>query len=106
MVNGVHIDIKSDIPQLPPPPPLVFTPDEKAAQEQIETLLAKNAIVLSHREQGDHLSNIFLRPKKSGGFRMILNLKNFSKFVDKIKFKMETSAHFGSGYTKLLYDLN
>ena len=35
------------------------------------------------------ISNIFLVPKKQGGFRMILNLKELNKYVQYTKFKMD-----------------
>ena len=35
------------------------------------------------------VSNIFLVPKKQGGFRMILNLKHLNKYVTYTKFKMD-----------------
>ena len=39
---------------------------------------------------GDFVSNVFLRPKKSGGVRLILDLSGFNEYVTYTKFKMET----------------
>ena len=36
------------------------------------------------------MSNVFLRPKPDGFYRMILNLKKLNKFVDYNEFKMDT----------------
>ena len=70
---------------------LKFSEEEMhAADEQIEQLLAKNAIQKSPHEKGEFVSNVFLCPKKDGGYRMILNLKKFNKFIEKVHFKMET----------------
>ena len=94
MVNGVHIDVTKDIPPCPAKHPLIFSKEEQAAtDEHIKLLLAKNDVVPSRRKPGDHVSTIFLHPKKTGGFRMILNLKDFNKLVEKIKLKMETLQH-------------
>ena len=35
------------------------------------------------------MSNVFLRPKKDGRFRMILNLRNLNSHVEYNKFKMD-----------------
>ena len=64
--------------------------ENKAARDHIQELLRKKAIVPSDKTDGDFLSNVFLVPKKDGGFRMILNLKQFNKYVEKFHFKMET----------------
>ena len=53
-------------------------------------LLQKLAIVQTVREPGDFVSNIFVDPIKDNKFHMILNLKKFNPFVDKVSFKMET----------------
>ena len=40
--------------------------------------------------EGERFSNIFLRPKAEGTFRMILNLKKLNKCIDAPHFKMES----------------
>ena len=69
-----------------------MSPEEsKAASEHIATLLEKKAIIpWNFSPQTDFLNTGFLRPKKDGGFRMILNLKSFNAHVSYQKFKMET----------------
>ena len=58
--------------------------------DKITELLANGLI---ERENYLHkegwLSNVFLVPKKDGGFRMILNLKPLNKFIKYRKFKMD-----------------
>ena len=44
----------------------------------------------SSPEIGDFVSTIFLRPKKDGTHRTILNLKQFNEFVEYHHFKMDT----------------
>ena len=92
IVTGMHIELISDIPyQKRPPPPLTLSPPEiQAANEHIQILLEKKAIVETVREPGDFVRNVFLTPKRDGGYRMILNLRHFNKFVQYHHFKMET----------------
>ena len=40
--------------------------------------------------EGERFSNIFLRPKPDGSFRMILNLKKLNECVEAPHFKMES----------------
>jgi hypothetical protein len=42
---------------------------------EIQNLLKKGVIVESTREPNEYISPIFLRPKKDGSHRLILNLK-------------------------------
>ena len=54
-----------------------------ATKIEIDKLPAKNAIMESSGEDYDFVSNVFLYPKKDGGFHMILNLKQFNNFAEK-----------------------
>ena len=91
MISGCPIRISRPLPSNTSVRDIRMNSKEmSAAREHISELLAKNAVVKSNREEGDFLSNVFLCPKKDGGYRMILNLKEFNKYVDKIHFKMET----------------
>ena len=94
IVQGMHIEL-NDLPhQCKIPKPLHLSSLEiEAANDQIEKLLQKCAIAETVREPGDFVSNVFLTPKRDGGFRMILNLKPFNKFVQYHHFKMECLNH-------------
>ena len=71
--------------------PIYFNNTE---QNIISTLLKKfedkGVIIKSKHEEGEILSNIFIRPKQDGSYRLILNLSRLNEHVDKITFKMET----------------
>ena len=58
--------------------------------QEIYTLLQKGVIEEAYHSHGEFLSNVFLRPKKDGSLRMILNLKNLNSHVEYNKFKMDT----------------
>jgi hypothetical protein len=60
-------------------------------QQEIDKLVDKGILVPSEHEQGEFVSNVFLRPKKEKGrFRMIFNLTQLNEFVEYHHFKMET----------------
>ena len=40
---------------------------------------------------GEYISSIFIRPKKDGTYRLILNLKNLNDHVEYHHFKMDTN---------------
>ena len=68
-----------------------FSPSEREIiTEEITKLLDKGVIEQIDRVQGDFISTIFVRPKKDGTFRMILNLKQLNEFVSYYHFKMDT----------------
>ena len=59
-------------------------------ENEIAKLVLKGVLIESSHEQGEFLSTVFLRPKKDGTHRLILNLKNLNKFVTYHHFKMES----------------
>lgn len=58
--------------------------------EEVANLLEKAAIVETSHEPGEFISSVFVRHKKDGSHRMILNLKNLNKHVQYNHFKMDT----------------
>jgi ribonuclease HI len=72
--------------------PLIFSQSEKCIMiSEIEKLLAKGVIVKSQHEDGEIVSNVFLRKKKDGKkYRMILNLKPLNEYVEYKHFKMDS----------------
>ena len=58
--------------------------------KEVEKLLHKGIITVSKECVGDFYSNLFIREKKDGSFRTILNLKKLNQKCDKFHFKMET----------------
>ena len=56
---------------------------------EIQKFHEKEVIEPCKREAGDFLSNIFTRPKKNGGIRLILDLSEFNLFLPYNHFKMD-----------------
>ena len=90
-ISGFRIEFK-DFPYQK------FIPSEyKHTKEEIDfldsemvKLLNKGIIAKSVDEQPQYISNIFLRDKKDGSYRMILNLSDLNESVEYHKFKMDT----------------
>ena len=61
----------------------------KFVDEKITELLAEHCIEKTDYDDTGWVSNIFLRHKKSGGNRMILNLKQLNAKIPDQYFKME-----------------
>ena len=58
--------------------------------KKIAKLRSKEVLQLANHVPDSFISNVFIRPKKDGTFRMILNLKPRNEFVDYHHFKMDT----------------
>ena len=94
MVTGCPIETVFKIPKQTPVREIRLSSNEtKFACCHIQELIQKKAVTPSKREDGDFVSPVFLCPKKDGGYRMILNLKQFNKYAEHISFKMETLQH-------------
>lgn len=55
----------------------------------VQELLMKGVIELSEEEQGQFISNIFVRPKPNGKVRLILDLTELNKFLILQHFKLD-----------------
>ena len=90
-VTGYKIEFFVTPVQLRQPHPITMAPSESQNVDiQIEKFLNKGIIVVSCHEEGEFISNVFLRSKRDGSFRMILNLKELNNFVSYHHFKMES----------------
>lgn len=90
-VKHCHIEF-DDIPtQSHAPREIKFNESEQEViDKEIDRLLKSGAIVKSEHCPGEIISTIFIRPKRRGGHRMILNLKNLNESVTYHHFKMES----------------
>ena len=90
IVSGIRLKFLSPPKQTHIPCPIKFDTNEIVSiDEEIRTLLLKRAIIPVDPTTEQFKSNIFTRPKKSGGLRTIINLKRLNKHLEKIHFKME-----------------
>ena len=72
-------------------PPIRFnTREPKLIDDEIKTLLNKGVIEEAQPSQHQVISSIFLRKKKNGSYRMILNLKRLNEAIEYKHFKMES----------------
>lgn len=91
-VKGYKLEFQDDVPplQFRIPPPYKLNADEVlAVNAEVQRLAQVKVIELSH-DSGGFVSNIFTRPKKNGGFRMILELSVLNKSITYNHFKMDT----------------
>ena len=92
--GGLFIDLEQPLPHgairraSPPLAPLF----REHISAEISSLLEKGAIERVRDHPHLCLSPIFVVPKRSGKFRMILNMKRINNFIPKEKFRMETLA--------------
>ena len=90
-VCGYNIDFLTTPVQDNIPRPINFSLSEKTAIDiEIADLLHKGVICPSSLQDGDYVSNIFVRPKKDFTHRIILNLKRLNASVEYHHFKMDT----------------
>ena len=59
-------------------------------QVQIDDLVQEGVVTEVFDTEDLFVSNIFLRPKKDGSFRMIIDLSELDESVEKIKLKLDT----------------
>ena len=91
-IKGCSIEFTDTPCQIKVPYERKFTlVEEQLIDVEISRLLTKNMIIIeTTHSPGEYISTIFLRPKKDGGHRLILNLKNLNEKVRKQHFIMQT----------------
>ena len=90
-ITGVNIEFTSKPFQVIAPCENTFsTAESEAIDLEVQKLLQKGVISKTPHEPGEFISQIFIRPKKDGTYRLILNLKKLNQFVKYHHFKMET----------------
>ena len=92
IVTGVELEFKNSVaPMQHYGRPSVFNSHQHPiVSAEIAKLLAKGVIIPAAQETGEFISTIFLRPKKDGTHRTILNLKACNEFIAYHHFKMDT----------------
>lgn len=96
-VRGVKIDFDCDLDELSALSSLYetirFTEKERTViSEEISTLVKEGIVSECEHIKGEVISTVFLREKKDGTWRMILNLKRLNSQVTYCHFKMENST--------------
>jgi len=94
VVEGYHIPLTS-VPhqQSPPGNPHMSTEDSTILEEEIISLLQKQAICQIPASTEGFYSNMLTVPKKDGGQRPVINLKYLNKFV-KSEWRGYTQSRF------------
>ncbi|PFX15064.1 Polyprotein P3 [Stylophora pistillata] len=90
MVQHCHLEIANPT-QLRLRPEIQFdSKEEGIITSEIAHLLELGVIEPAVHTPDEYISTIFVRKKKSGQYRMILNLKGLNKHIEKHHFKMDT----------------
>ena len=90
IVQHYHLEIETSN-QSRPRPEIQFDSNEKEIiDSEITHLFKLDLTEPAVHSPGEYISTIFVRKKKSGKYRMILNLKGLNKHIEKHHFKMDT----------------
>ena len=90
-IRGYRIEFLEMPEQVRPEKEIRFTEVEREfVRTEIGKLLEKEVLEVVEHEEGEYISNVFLREKKEPGkYRMILNLKKLNKTIEHQHFKMD-----------------
>ena len=90
IVTGMKIDFNDTPHQQFLPTCKRPASEESVIDLEVEKLLSKKVIEPTGHSHGEIISDVFVRGKKDGGHRMILNLKNLNQYANKLHFKIDT----------------
>ena len=91
VIRGLKLDFIQKPHQNQGPHPIrMGKEDRHLMQLEIESMLEKGAIQPTKPSKDQFVSTVFLREKKDGGQRPIINLKKLNKIIPYIHFKMES----------------
>ena len=94
IVEGLKLEFLEEPKQNSPPFVAKMTSEKKQLMEQeIQDMLRKGAITPVKPRRDQFLSSVFLREKKDGSQRPIINLKCLNQFIPYIHFKMESISN-------------
>ena len=93
MITGTTTDLKYLPVQHGPLAIRAFSDTDSQIETEIAKLLNKGVIATTDWETGDFISPIFLREKKDGSHRMILNIKSLNKSIVYPHFKMDNNKN-------------
>ena len=88
-VKGLKIQFLERPNQKQPPAETKMSLEEKLVDSEVQELLRKGAITPTRVSEDQFVSNIFLRPKKDGRFRPIINSKKIEPIHSIFAFQME-----------------
>ena len=91
-IKHYHIDFESEVPYQAQEPRYIYSSlsDKEVIDGEISKLLLKGVIERTGHTGNGFVSNVFVRPKKDGTYRMILNLKSLNEFLVYQHFKWTT----------------
>ena len=91
MVQHCHLEFTETPVQKCYIPSKKFSSNEaELVKLEIQSLLKKGVIEKATPCDTQFVSSIFLRKKKNGSYRMILNLKGLNEYIEYVHFKMES----------------
>ena len=64
--------------------------EQSIIDEEVRKPIRKKVIITTHVQEGNFFSNLFIRSKRDGSYRTILNLKKLNQDCETTHFKMES----------------
>ena len=91
ILDMCHLEFTENPYQQYPKPPIRFNSEEAAIIDgEIQQLLCRGVLEETDPTYGQYVSTIFLKKKKNGSYRLILNLKGLNASIEYQHFKMES----------------